>query len=56
MKQFSYVLTNEHALHQKGIGVLLDWVPSHFCKDSHGLMEFDGSRKRKVRIKLQADA
>jgi len=30
-------------LHQKGFGVIMDWVPSHFAVDMHGLVNFDGT-------------
>jgi 1,4-alpha-glucan branching enzyme len=30
-------------LHQRGIGVILDWVASHFPADPHALARFDGT-------------
>jgi 1,4-alpha-glucan branching enzyme len=39
-QDFMYLVDH---LHQHGIGVLLDWVPSHFPTDPHGLGWFDGT-------------
>jgi 1,4-alpha-glucan branching enzyme len=39
-QDFMYLVDH---LHQHGVGVILDWVPSHFPMDAHGLAYFDGT-------------
>jgi 1,4-alpha-glucan branching enzyme len=39
-EEFKYLVDK---LHQAGVGLILDWVPSHFPEDAHGLGFFDGS-------------
>jgi 1,4-alpha-glucan branching enzyme len=39
-QDFKYLID---VLHQHGVGVILDWVPSHFPEDDHGLASFDGT-------------
>ena len=41
--------------HEKGIGVILDWVPGHFCKDDHGLARFDGEPLFEPQDRVQAE-
>ena len=45
-QDFKYLIDQ---LHQHGIGVILDWVPSHFPDDLHGLAYFDGTHLLRAR-------
>ncbi|XZL76477.1 1,4-alpha-glucan branching protein GlgB [Clostridium perfringens] len=44
-----------NALHKEDIGVILDWVPGHFCKDEQGLYMFDGTPTYEYEEKWKAD-
>lgn len=51
-EDFQYFVNRAH---EKGIGIILDWVPGHFCKDDHGLARFDGEPLFEPRDVLRAD-
>ncbi|MDU5108028.1 1,4-alpha-glucan branching protein GlgB [Clostridium sp.] len=44
-----------NVLHKNNIGVILDWVPGHFCRDEHGLYMFDGGHTYEYAEEWRAD-
>lgn len=46
-------LVNE--FHKRNIGIILDWVPGHFCRDAHGLYMFDGTPTYEYQDAWKAD-
>lgn len=51
-EDFQYFINRAH---EQGIGVILDWVPGHFCKDDHGLARFDGEPLFEAQDSLRSD-
>ena len=51
-EDFMYLVDRAH---QKGIGIIMDWVPGHFCKDAHGLWHFDGHNLYESDNELRAE-
>ncbi|MEI6286076.1 MAG: 1,4-alpha-glucan branching protein GlgB [Bacillota bacterium] len=51
-KDFMYFVDQ---CHQNGIGVLMDWVPGHYCRDAHGLYYFDGTPTYEWSVPWRAD-
>ncbi|MTI69019.1 MAG: 1,4-alpha-glucan branching protein GlgB [Firmicutes bacterium] len=51
-EEFKYFIDK---CHQNDLGVILDWVPGHFCKDIHGLYNFDGSNLYEYDNPLKAE-
>ena len=46
-KDFKYFMDR---CHQEGIGVIIDWVPGHFCPDAQGLANFNGDKLYETEI------